>query len=90
MQIWLVLNKKNCEVTWMVIMGTGTGVMVNPCLPIIAFHITTLFFLWKLTKFVFIVNKLIILNFFLCNQSLKWAHKYAFYKPKQCVNPYSV
>ena len=49
-------------------------------LVIIASHVISRFFLWgKLSKFAFILNKLIIHNFILCNESLKLAYKYALY-----------
>ena len=39
----------------------------------------------NVTKFAFIINKLIISNFALCNQILKSTHKYAFYGEMRCL-----
>ena len=39
----------------------------------------------NLTKFTFTIYKFIISNFVLCNQTLKLAHKYAFYGEMKCL-----
>ena len=39
----------------------------------------------KLTKYGFIINKLIVYNLVLCNQSLKSAHKYVFDSEMTCL-----
>ena len=63
---------------------TGTGTII-PAYPLSPSMLLYDFLCGNLAKFAFIIKKSIISDFTLCSQSLKSAHKHAFYGEMTCL-----